>query len=211
MTRRTGDDSSNVVPLRRGHRRPAGASTPDLDRAMRAFDRLEQQADRLQAGPFAAASESEWPIVSYQVQLPAVQRQLDKLGCFTIMNWPDTRWVLRLHAARSAAAECLDAVIRSLYRNPLVPGHWTTASPAMSSGSRTRWEQCADYWRSSARASLERREVGGQADAGNPNPAGPHDAQAPAPPPTPDEFLAYITAIDTTLKALEEAEQTAVR
>jgi hypothetical protein len=118
MTRPLGDDSSNVVPLRRGHRRPAGASAPDLDSAMRAFDRLEQHADRLQAGPFAAAGESEWPIVSYQVQLPAVRRQLDKLGCFTIMNWPDTRWVLRLHAARTAAAECLDAVIRSLCRNP---------------------------------------------------------------------------------------------
>jgi hypothetical protein len=53
--------------------------------------------------------------------------------------------------------------------------------------------------------------VGGQAEAGNPNPAGSHDAQAPATPPTPDEFRAYVTAIDKTLNALEEAEQTAIQ
>jgi hypothetical protein len=113
-----GDDFSNVVPLRLGRRGPTVTSAPDLGNAIRAFDRLEQHADRLQAGSRSVASESERPIVSYKVQLSAVQRQLDDLSCFSIMNWPNTRWVLRLHAARAVATACLDAVDRSLYRNP---------------------------------------------------------------------------------------------
>ena len=118
MSRSAGDDFSNVVPLQRRQRGPRVASAPDLDNAIRAFDQLEQDAGRLQAGSRAVAGKSEWPIVSYKVQLSAVQRQLDDLSRFTIVNWPDTRWVLRLHAARTTATARLDAVARSLYRNP---------------------------------------------------------------------------------------------
>jgi hypothetical protein len=118
MTRPSGDDFGNVVPLRRGQRGPTVTCAPDLDNAVRAFNRLEKHADRLQARSRPVAGESEWPIVSYEVQLSAVQRQLDDLSCVTIMNWPDTRWVLKLHAARTTATACLDAVARSLYRTP---------------------------------------------------------------------------------------------
>jgi hypothetical protein len=118
MSRSAGDDFRNVVPLHRRQHGPTAASASDLDNAIQAFDRLEQHAGRLQSGPRAAAGKSEWPIVSYKVQLSTVQRKLDELSCFTILNWPDTRWVLRLHAARTTAAARLDAVARSLYRNP---------------------------------------------------------------------------------------------
>jgi hypothetical protein len=118
MSRSAGDDFSNVVPLHRRQHGPTVASASDLNNAIHAFDQLEQHAGRLQAGSRAVAGKSEWPIVSYKVQLSTVQRQLDDLSCFTIMNWPDTRWVLRLHAARTTATARLDAVARSLYRNP---------------------------------------------------------------------------------------------
>jgi hypothetical protein len=51
--------------------------------------------------------------------------------------------------------------------------------------------------------------VGSQAEAGNPNPASERHAQPPTQPPTPEEFCAYIAAIDNTLTSLAEAEQTA--
>lgn len=117
MSRSAGDDFSNVVPLHRGQRGPAIASVGDLGNAIRAFDQLEQHAGRLRAGSRGGAGKSDWPIVSYKVQLSAVQRQLDELSRFTIVNWPDTRWVLMLHAARTTAAARLEAVTRSLYRN----------------------------------------------------------------------------------------------
>jgi hypothetical protein len=51
--------------------------------------------------------------------------------------------------------------------------------------------------------------VGSQAEAGNPNPASERHAQPPTQPPTPEEFCAYIAAIDNALTSLAEAEQTA--
>jgi hypothetical protein len=50
--------------------------------------------------------------------LPVIQQWLDKLGCITVIDWPDVHWVFRLCSARSAAVLHLLAVTQSLYRSP---------------------------------------------------------------------------------------------
>jgi hypothetical protein len=92
--------------------------------AVRSFDGLERCAGLLQAGPLGMADEmdgTDWPIVSFQVQLPHVQRGLDQLARINVATWPDTHWVLRLSSARATAALRLRAVIRSLLRTPPGP------------------------------------------------------------------------------------------
>jgi hypothetical protein len=133
MEQRAGDgggdvvsDVSNVVSMEEWGRRSLHDQSPVPSRAMtdamRSFDRLEQSAvAMLQSGPLGVAGEirdSQWPVVSFQVELPAVQQWLDQLGCIGVANWPDTAWVLSLGDARSAAVLCLEAVKKSLYRRP---------------------------------------------------------------------------------------------
>jgi hypothetical protein len=124
MTRPGGSYVDNVVPLRRSPRAcddrgPVPAR--DMADAVRSFDRLERCAATLQSGPPGIPDETdptEWPIVSFQVQLPVIQRWLHQLGRITVASWPDTRWALRLDDARTAAALRLHAVTRSLYHSP---------------------------------------------------------------------------------------------
>lgn len=123
MSRLTGDDPGNVVPLRPGRQRPreaAGASVPDVAEAVRCFDLLERHALRLESGVRPTWGDDYFPIVSYMVQLPLAERQLEELGRLTIMNCPDTGWVLELAGARAEAVARLRAVDRSLLRD--LPG-----------------------------------------------------------------------------------------
>jgi hypothetical protein len=122
--RPVGDNVDNVVPLRRSYR-PYHAESRvhagDMADAARSFDRLERCAAMLQSGPLEIAREIdgvEWPIVSFQVQLPVIHQWLDQLGCVNVVNWPDPHWALRLGNARSPAVLSLRAVRQSLYRSP---------------------------------------------------------------------------------------------
>jgi hypothetical protein len=127
MARLASYSADNVVPLRRGHRaRPEEIRAPirDMADAVRSFDGLECCAGLLQAGPLGMADEvagTDRPIVSFQVQLPHVQRGLDQLAHINVATWPDTHWVLRLSSARTTAALRLRAVTRSLLRTPPGP------------------------------------------------------------------------------------------
>lgn len=124
MARLAEHEADNVVPLRRGHRirhEQEPETVRDLADALRSFDRLERCAVALQSGPLGMAREIdgiEWPIVTFQVELPSVQRWLDQLARINVATWPDTRWVLRLSSARAGAVLSLGAVTRSLYRSP---------------------------------------------------------------------------------------------
>ena len=117
-------DVGNVVPLRRDYfpqQAECRAHAGSMSDALRCFGRLERCAAALEAGPLGTASELDgggWPIVSFQVELSAVCRCLDRLGSIDIVNWPDPRWALRLSAARSAAVLRLSAVRASLYDRP---------------------------------------------------------------------------------------------
>jgi hypothetical protein len=119
-----GRDIGNVVPLRKGHfnqQAESRAHARGMSDAVRSFDRLGRCAVMLQSGLLGTACEVdgiEWPIVSFQVELPVVHRWLDQLASVDIVNWPDTQWVLRLGAARSAAVLSLSAVRQSLYSRP---------------------------------------------------------------------------------------------
>lgn len=119
-----GGGVGNVVPLRRRYltqQAESRAHAWGMSDAVRSFDRLERCAVMLQSGPLGTAREIdgiEWPIVSFQVELPVVHRWLDQLGSINVVNWPDTHWVLRLSAARSAAVLSLNAVRQSLYNRP---------------------------------------------------------------------------------------------
>jgi hypothetical protein len=124
MVRPVGDDVDNVVRLRRSYRpyhAEPHAHAQDMADAVRSFDRLERCAAMLQSGPLGIAREIdgiEWPIVSFQVELPVIHQWLNQLGSVNIVNWPDTHWALRLGNARSAAALSLHAVRRSLHSSP---------------------------------------------------------------------------------------------
>jgi hypothetical protein len=124
MAQPAGDDVDNVVPLRRAHASYQAESRPHASKmadALRSFDRLEHCAATLQSGSLGIAGEIdgiEWPIVSFQVQLPVIHRWLDQLGCVNVADWPDTHWALRLDNTRSATVLSLNAVMRSLYRSP---------------------------------------------------------------------------------------------
>jgi hypothetical protein len=126
MEQRAGDDVSDVVvPIewgRRSRRDQSRVPRRAMTDAIQSFDQLERCADAmLKSGPLGLAGEiceSQWPVVSFQVQLPTVQQWLDQLGCISVANWPDTAWVLSLGDARSAAVLRLDAVQKSLYRRP---------------------------------------------------------------------------------------------
>ena len=114
----------DVVPLRR-RLEPRGnqcfSPVPDIADAARSFDRLERCAVTLQSGPLGIVGELdglEWPIVSFQVQLPVVEQRLDQLRHINVANCPNAPWVLRLGDARAAAALRLQAVTQSLYRSP---------------------------------------------------------------------------------------------
>jgi hypothetical protein len=92
--------------------------------AVRSFAGLERCADLLQAGPLGMVDEmdgTDRPIVSFQVQLPHVQLGLERLARINVATWPDTRWVLGLSSARTAAAIRLREVTRSLLRTPPGP------------------------------------------------------------------------------------------
>jgi hypothetical protein len=124
MARPAGDDVDNVVPLR-GSYRPyhaeSRAHVRDMVDAVRSFEQLERCAAMLQSGPLAIAREidgAEWPIVSFQVELPVIHQWLDRLGSVNVVTWPDTHWALRLGNARSAAVLGLHAVQRSMHRCP---------------------------------------------------------------------------------------------
>jgi hypothetical protein len=127
VARPAGYSADNVVPFRRGHQaRPEEIRGParDMAEAVRSFDGLERYADLLQAGPLGMPDEmdgADRPIVSFQVQLPHVQRGLDQLSHINVATWPDTRWVLGLNSARVRAALRLRAVTRSLLRAPPDP------------------------------------------------------------------------------------------
>ena len=124
MARLDRHETDNVVPLRRSHRvRHSEVRAPvrDMADAVRSFDRLERCAATLQSGPLGIADEidaTEWPIVSFQVQLPVIQRWLDQLARINVASWPDTPWVLRLSSARALAALRMRAVTQSLHRAP---------------------------------------------------------------------------------------------
>ena len=127
MARLVSHIEGNVIHLRRG--RVASAEeihtlVGDMADAVRSFDALERCADLLQAGPFDVVDETDStdrPIVSFQVQLPYIQRGLDQLAHINVATWPDTRWVLRLTSARSMAALRMRAVTRSMLRTPPGP------------------------------------------------------------------------------------------
>lgn len=120
--------AGNVVPFRRSHRpRRDQSRTPgwEMADALRSFDLIERCAVALRSCPLSIASEgdgAELPIVSFQAQLPIIERWLDHLARINVANWPDTRWVLRLNDARSTAALRLQAVMRGLHRDPPGPG-----------------------------------------------------------------------------------------
>ena len=122
-------DVGNVVPLRRDYspqQAESRAHARGMSDAVRSFDRLERCAAALRSGPLGTAREVDgmgWPIVSFQVELPAVHHWLDQLGSINVVNWPDPRWALRLGAARSDAVLRLSAVSQSLYHRP--PGTGT--------------------------------------------------------------------------------------
>jgi hypothetical protein len=93
--------------------------------AVRSFDQLERCAVTLQSSSFGATvgiDEIEWPIVSFQVQLPVIQERLDQLRHVNVATCPDTPWVLRLGDARATAVLRLRTVTQSLYRSPLGTG-----------------------------------------------------------------------------------------
>lgn len=119
-----GGDVRNVVPLRKGHfnqQAESRARAWGMPDAVRSFGRLGRCAVMLQSGPLGTARDVdgiEWPIVSFQIELPVVHRWLDQLGSVNVVNWPDTQWVLRLGAARSTAVLSLSAVRQSLYSRP---------------------------------------------------------------------------------------------
>lgn len=127
MTRSASYGGDNVIPLRRGHQaRPEEIRAPvrDMADAVRSFDGLERCAGLLQAGPLGMTDDLEGadrPIVSFQVQLPLVQRGLDQLAHINVATWPDTHWVLGLNSARVRATLRLRAVTRSLLRTPPGP------------------------------------------------------------------------------------------
>ena len=124
MARLDRHETDNVLPLRRSNRVRHGevrAPVRDMTEAVRSFDRLERCAASLQSGPLGIADGidgTEWPIVSFQVQLPVIQRWLDQLARINVASWPETHWVLRLSSARAVAALRLRVVTRSLYRTP---------------------------------------------------------------------------------------------
>jgi len=124
MSRLTEDDPSNVVvpfiPRHQRSRELNSASVPDLAEAVRCFELLERHALRLESGVRSTWGDDYFPIVSYMVQLPLAERQLEELGQLTIMNCPDTGWVLQLGGARTEAVARLRAVDRSLLRD--LPG-----------------------------------------------------------------------------------------
>lgn len=110
----------DVVPLARRQRPSHEQCSPpvaDMADAARSFGRLERCAVTLQSSPFGA-DEIEWPIVAFQVQLPAVQKGLDQLQRISVGTCPDTSWVVRLGDARASAAARLRSVTQSLYRSP---------------------------------------------------------------------------------------------
>jgi hypothetical protein len=122
-------DVGNVVPLRRDYfpqDAESRAHAWSMSDAVRSFDRLERCAAALRSGPLGTAREIDgvgWPIVSFQVELPAVHHWLDQLESINVVNWPDPRWALKLGAARSDAVLRLRAVSQSLYDGP--PGTGT--------------------------------------------------------------------------------------
>lgn len=128
MTRLGRYSTDNIVPLRRDHwasSEEIRAPVRDMADAVRSFDGLERCAELLQAGPLGMSDEmggTDRPVVSFQVQLPDVQRGLDQLAHINVATWPDTRWVLRLNSARVTAVLRLRTVTRSLLRTPPSPG-----------------------------------------------------------------------------------------
>lgn len=129
MARPTGGKTSNVVPLRRGHRERRGVATPpppgqcvppvpDVAEAIRSIDRLERHAVMLRSDPPGVPAETGWPIVSYQVELPVVERRLADLRRTSARTWSGPRGVPSVSGACTAAAIRLRAVSRTLHRNP---------------------------------------------------------------------------------------------
>jgi hypothetical protein len=122
MTRSSGDEVGKVIPLRRRHRpHPSLALKHDMVDATRSFHVLEDCIATLHSGQLMVApgtDTSEWPIVSFQVQLPVTRRWLNQLGRINITNWPDARWALRLEDAHADAELYLDAVTKSLCTTP---------------------------------------------------------------------------------------------
>jgi hypothetical protein len=119
------DGFNNVYPLplanQSHHELPVALE--EITDAVQSFGYLERCAAKLHPGPLRIAGQigtMERPIVSLQLQLPAIQQSLDMLETFGVANCPDTRWVIRLADARTAAVVRLRAVRRSL-RN-FLPG-----------------------------------------------------------------------------------------
>jgi len=114
----------DLVPLprrQRPHDDQHSPPAPDIADAARSFDQFERCAVTLQSSPFGDAGDMdgiEWPIVSFQVQLPAIQQRLDQLRHINVATCPDTPWVLRLGDARATAALRLRTVTRTLYHSP---------------------------------------------------------------------------------------------
>jgi hypothetical protein len=122
MTRSSGDEAGKVIPLRRRYRsHPSRALEHDMVDAARSFHVLEGCIATLHSGQLVVTpgiDTTEWPIVSFQVQLPVTRWWLNQLGRINITNWPDTRWALRLEDAHADAELYLDAVTKSLRATP---------------------------------------------------------------------------------------------
>lgn len=125
MPKPADDGFDNVRPLPladRAYGEPP-VTLEEIKDAVRSFDQLERCAAKLQRGPLGIAGQidtTEQPIVSLQLQLPAIQQWLEMLEAFGVSNCSDAHWVIGLTDARTLAVARLRAVRQGL-RN-FLPG-----------------------------------------------------------------------------------------
>jgi hypothetical protein len=111
-------NDDNVIPLRRSwspYREHLPVPINELSEAVRAFSALTHCLDEMTSGRYSPVGILGAPTTQLRLHLPAVERCLGQLRRVGVMNWPDTRWALRLCNARSEAAARLQDLETSLY------------------------------------------------------------------------------------------------